>query len=66
LTTCVPTLLLIETEVALLVAQLRVEELPAVIALGVALKLEMMGAAAFTVTVTVAVVVPPGPVAVSV
>jgi len=62
----VPTPLLIETEVALLVAQLRVEEPPAVIVLGVAVKLEMMGAAAFTVTVTVDVVVPPGPVAVSV
>jgi len=56
----------IETEVAFVVDQERVEEPPAVMVDGVAVKLPIVGAAALTVTVTDAVLVPPGPVAISV
>jgi len=52
------------TLVALVVAQFRVVEFPAVTPGGVAVNEVMTGGGGFTVTVVVAVVVPPGPVAV--
>jgi len=62
-----PTPLSIVTPVALVVDQFRVAEPPAVVIVeGVAVKLLIVGAAAFTVTVVVAVAVPPVEVAVRV
>jgi len=55
-----------ETVVAFVVDQVRVEDPPDEITVGFAAKLSITGAAAFTMTVTVEVALPPGPVAVSV
>ena len=52
--------------VALVVVQLRVELPPLVMVLGLAPKLSIVGAAAFTVTVTSWLTLPPEPVAVNV
>ena len=61
-----PIPLLIEAEVALVVVQDSVADWPAVIVVGLAVKVAVGGAEAFTETMTCWVMVPPGPVTVNV